>query len=214
MPSHDLSRRGLVAETIARLKARLAAGATPQVAADEAGVSAARAIGHAKALDLLWPPEKIARLKTLWTDGYSASQIAAALGGCTRNAVIGKVHRLGLSGRAIVKRAPALGGAARVRLKAARPQARPPAPQRAALATALAPAMPHAAVETFADNVIPFGQRCSLMELKSVSCRWPVGDPQSPDFYFCGGLAIGPLPYCLHHARLAYVPAARRTAAG
>ncbi len=60
------------------------------------------------------------------------------------------------------------------------------------------------------DNVVPMSQRLSLLELSEATCHWPVGDPSSPDFFFCGGKALGGLPYCAHHSRVAYQPAADR----
>ena len=60
------------------------------------------------------------------------------------------------------------------------------------------------------DNVVPMSQRLSLQELSEATCHWPVGDPASPDFFFCGGKALGGLPYCAHHSRIAYQPAADR----
>ena len=57
------------------------------------------------------------------------------------------------------------------------------------------------------DNVIPIGQRRSLLELTEDTCRWPIGDPGSADFYFCGGPAVTSLPYCAYHSRVAYQPA-------
>ena len=149
-----------------------------------------------------WTDERIETLKKLWSDGLSASQIAAALGGITRNAVIGKVHRLGLSGRA---KSPA----------AAEPRARKPR-SHAALLRVARPAVrgnnalayefePEAEPEPI-DNVIPLGQRRSLIELSEETCRWPIGDPGSPDFFFCGGHALTGLPYCSYHSRIAYQP--------
>ena len=60
------------------------------------------------------------------------------------------------------------------------------------------------------ENIIPIGQRCSLLELNDAKCRWPIGDPGSPDFFFCGGHPSGEMPYCAYHARIAYQPAADR----
>src|SRR5262245_51840909 len=57
-------------------------------------------IGNGERKEMSWTDERVEQLKRLWSEGLSASQIAAELGGITRNAVIGKVHRLGLSGRA------------------------------------------------------------------------------------------------------------------
>ncbi|HEY2532659.1 MAG TPA: GcrA family cell cycle regulator [Xanthobacteraceae bacterium] len=149
-----------------------------------------------------WTDERVELLKKLWSDGLSASRIATELGGMTRNAVIGKVHRLGLSGRA----KSAANSAARPRkarspthmLRLARPSIRGN--------TALAHAYD---IETEAepepiDNIIPIGQRRSILELTAQTCRWPVGDPGSGDFFFCGGHTLAGLPYCAYHARVAY----------
>ncbi|MGE3997707.1 MAG: GcrA family cell cycle regulator, partial [Variibacter sp.] len=56
------------------------------------------------------------------------------------------------------------------------------------------------------DNVIPMGQRCTILQLTEATCHWPVGDPGSPDFFFCGGKSANGLPYCAHHSRIAYQP--------
>ena len=155
-----------------------------------------------------WTDERVELLKKLWTDGLSASQIAAELGGITRNAVIGKVHRLGLSGRA---KSPS-STAPRPRktrthahmLRVARPAIRGN--------TALAQAFEYE-VEVEAelvDNIIPIGQRRNLLELTEETCRWPIGDPGSADFFFCGGQTVTALPYCSYHSRIAYQPAGDR----
>ncbi len=61
------------------------------------------------------------------------------------------------------------------------------------------------------ENIIPLGQRCSLLELGEDKCRWPIGDPGAPEFFFCGGKPIEGLPYCGYHSRVAYqAPADRR----
>jgi GcrA cell cycle regulator len=60
------------------------------------------------------------------------------------------------------------------------------------------------------DNIIPIGQRCSILELTESKCKWPIGDPSSVDFFFCGGKTVEGLPYCGHHSRVAYQPAADR----
>ncbi len=153
-----------------------------------------------------WTDERVELLKKLWADGLSASQIAAELGGITRNAVIGKVHRLGLSGRA---KSPS-SSAPRARkprshiLRVARPQ------MRGNNALALAYEMePEPEIEAY-DNVIPMGQRRTLLELTEDTCRWPIGDPSNPEFYFCGGKPIPSLPYCSHHSRIAYQPVNER----
>ena len=150
-----------------------------------------------------WTDERVELLKRLWAEGLSASQIAAELGGITRNAVIGKVHRLGLSGRA---KAPA---SAAPRQRKARPQplvrvARPASRGNTALAHAYE-YEPEPEPEVV-DNVIPMGQRRSLLELTESTCRWPIGDPGSADFYFCGGSTSPGAPYCGYHSRIAYQP--------
>jgi GcrA cell cycle regulator len=154
-----------------------------------------------------WTDERVELLKKLWADGLSASQIAAELGGVTRNAVIGKVHRLGLSGRA---KSPA-STSPRPRkprshqmLRVSRPTIRGN--------TALAHAFDYE-VEPEPDvveNVIPIGQRRTLLELTEETCRWPIGDPGTADFFFCGGQSISSLPYCAYHSRVAYQPASDR----
>jgi GcrA cell cycle regulator len=155
---------------------------------------------------LTWSDDRVEQLKKLWESGLSASQIAAELGNVTRNAVIGKVHRLGLSGRA---KSPAT--AAPRQRKTARPAqhmmrvARPVSRGNTALAHVFeveAEADPVAF-----DNVVPMSQRRSLLELNEATCHWPVGDPSTADFFFCGGKALSGLPYCAQHSRLAYQPA-------
>jgi len=157
---------------------------------------------------LTWSDERVEQLKKLWESGLSASQIAAELGNVTRNAVIGKVHRLGLSGRA---KSPA---SAAPRQRKARPAqhmmrvARPISRGNTALAQAFEVELEPDPIAY--DNVVPMSQRLSLLELNEATCHWPVGDPASPDFFFCGGKALTGLPYCAHHSRVAYQPAADR----
>jgi GcrA cell cycle regulator len=161
-----------------------------------------------------WTDERVELLKKLWSDGLSASQIAAQIGGVTRNAVIGKVHRLGLSGRA-KSNAPAAQQQPR---KPARPashvlQRSQAAPHRAAAAAMPAdvPALtPEPLVDLPDEIAIPMSQRVTLMELRESMCRWPMGDPTTPEFRFCGARAVTALPYCAHHAQVAYQPAADR----
>jgi len=154
-----------------------------------------------------WTDERVELLKKLWSDGLSASQIAAELGGITRNAVIGKVHRLGLSGRAKSTSA----GVPRPRKSRSSHILRI---GRSAIRgnTALAHAydLEIEAEPELIDNIIPIGQRRTLLELNEQTCRWPVGDPGSGDFFFCGGQTVVSLPYCAYHCRLAYQPASDR----
>ena len=155
-----------------------------------------------------WTDERVELLKKLWADGLSASQIAGELGGITRNAVIGKVHRLGLSGRA---KAPS-SSVPRQRKPRAPTMFRAPRPMmRGNTALAHQPAYdyePEAELQPI-ENIIPIGQRCSLLELDQEKCHWPIGDPGQPDFFFCGGVTANG-PYCGYHARIAYQPVADR----
>jgi GcrA cell cycle regulator len=168
-----------------------------------------------------WTEERVELLKKLWSDGLSASQIAAELGNVTRNAVIGKVHRLGLSGRAKSAAAPAAPRNAAPRKAPARAPSHPMGSATTATRGAHALA-PHFSAEAEAeieaeqaplpseDVVIPFSERVTIMELREYMCRWPMGDPTSPDFRFCGARSQTGLPYCSYHSRIAYQPAADR----
>jgi GcrA cell cycle regulator len=145
-----------------------------------------------------WTDERVATLKKLWLDGLSASQIAKQLGGVTRNAVIGKVHRLGLSGRAApsqptrpVFKAP----------RAPRPIAASPAPIRRA-PTPLMAAPVYSREETGSATVLTLGAHM---------CKWPIGDPAVDGFSFCGRRTGEDGPYCTDHARLAYQPQQKKT---
>jgi GcrA cell cycle regulator len=155
-----------------------------------------------------WTDERVELLKKLWSDGLSASQIAAELGGITRNAVIGKVHRLGLSGRA---KSPS-STAPRQRKARAHPHIMRVARPAMRGNTALAQAFDYEIeVEPeLVDNIIPMGQRRNILELTEETCRWPIGDPGSAEFFFCGGQTTTGLPYCGHHSRIAYQPAGDR----
>ncbi|MFN4023401.1 MAG: GcrA family cell cycle regulator [Hyphomonas sp.] len=161
-----------------------------------------------------WTDERVTVLKKLWAEGHSASQIAKQLGGVTRNAVIGKVHRLGLSGRATpsrpVKRPPRL---ARPKprfvtepVAAAAPAASPPLPGVTA-----APAPPERGHALTALPPLPMadGAPATILTLRDSMCKWPIGDPADPKFAFCGRKAdCG--PYCAEHAAVAFQPARKR----
>ena len=157
-----------------------------------------------------WTEERLDILKVLWSQGLSASDIAHELGGLTRNAVIGKIHRLGLSGR--VKSRPAT---ASQRDKPQRTRLRP---MRIASnagygdfravngAAAIKPREAEYVEPETADNVMSFPDRKTLLKLESGDCRWPVGDPRSPEFFYCGGAAEEGQSYCAYHCRVAYQP--------
>ena len=168
-----------------------------------------------------WTDERIERLKKLWSEGLSASQIAAELGGVTRNAVIGKVHRLHLSGR--VKTSSASTQRSR---KTVRPVARSGSgggggggggsvtttTQRVVTTRGNLQVVQNVEVEEVvayrptAEVVVPISRRISIMELREGTCRWPLGDPLDPDFVFCGGDCDVGKPYCTAHASVAFQP--------
>jgi GcrA cell cycle regulator len=144
-----------------------------------------------------WTDERVEVLKKLWLEGLSASQIAKQLGGVTRNAVIGKVHRLGLSGRA----APS---------QPTRPAFRTPRPPRPT-----APSVTHRRAEAPrpeprpTPRPIPYIEEpgtATVLTLGAHMCKWPIGDPASSEFTFCGRRAGDEGPYCVEHARVAYQP--------
>ena len=188
-----------------------------------------------------WTDERVELLKKMWGEGQPASQIAKELGGVTRNAVIGKVHRLGLSNRAT-------GGS-----KAAEPKEKPaaaaapkpapkPKPQPKTEPARPATPAPAASAETKAaiparKQIIPAGQplppqpsaneispealakvnevekkakKLTLMELTERTCKWPVGDPATEDFWFCGLPVQQGKPYCEAHVGVAFQPMSAR----
>lgn len=157
-----------------------------------------------------WTDERVDLLRKLWLEGLSASQIAAELShGITRNAVIGKVHRLGLSGR--VKAPATAQPRQRVRPQPMRTQPqRPSAPlSRGNVALAYKP-VEAPAPRPVEDVVIPMSEMVTIMDLREGMCRWPVGDPTTSEFRFCGSKSPAAGPYCVHHARIAYQPAQDR----
>ena len=155
-----------------------------------------------------WTDERVEALKKLWQEGLSASQIAGRIGGVTRNAVIGKVHRLGLAGRATTSR-----------MKSHRPR-RTPQPQKqrpiggkprfqqvgnpALRQLYQADAEPY--TPPAEELVIPVKERKYIQTLTESCCRWPIGDPQDAEFHFCGKKKVAGLPYCEVHARRAFQP--------
>lgn len=146
-----------------------------------------------------WTPERVAHAARLWMEGFSAHQISRALGGVSRNAVIGKMHRLRMPGHTLkVRSAP-------LKIKRVKPQsqARLAELYRQRYAPPKIPAEPLSAVE---ELVIPLAERKTIQTLVECSCRWPIGDPQQADFHFCGKSKVAGLPYCEFHARRAFQP--------
>ena len=189
-----------------------------------------------------WTDERVETLKKMWGEGQSASQIAKELGGVTRNAVIGKVHRLGLSNRAGSGGAAATKAAAKEKpAVATKPAAKPvpkakPAPVPAikeeleldengipisAARRAIIPAGQPLPPQPSANEISPEAlakvsevekgaKRITLMELTEKTCKWPVGDPATDDFWFCGlGVQQGK-PYCEAHVGVAFQPMSSR----
>jgi len=203
-----------------------------------------------------WTDERVELLKQMWADGKSASQIAKELGSVTRNAVIGKVHRLGLSSRggdataapsaepAKPAAAPAPEAAAPAAPEPAAPAAAPalepaaetPQPAPAASAEPARPAAqtaPNVTVIPGRRPVVPAGQplppqpsaneispealanvrevektakKLTLMELTERTCKWPIGDPATDEFWFCGLPSVAGKPYCEAHVSVAFQP--------
>jgi len=161
---------------------------------------------------LTWTKERIERLKELWTEGLSASQIAAELGeGVSRNAVLGKAYRLGLA------QSEGKGASTPRQRKPTHPPDQAPAvepppqnnPHPAPMMSNRPPAEA-AELPRREEAVVPQSEGVTIMELRESTCRWPLGDPTTPEFRYCGGGAISGLPYCAHHSQLAYQPATER----
>lgn len=167
-----------------------------------------------------WTDERVELLKKLWSEGLSASQIAAQLGGVSRNAVIGKVHRLKLSSRGRStpaparpkKAAPAPAGQAKIMTKPA-PTPRPVTTSIGATALQAqfdAEPFERPVMRPLNNVVVPISRRLQLIQLNERTCKWPNGDPLSEEFHFCGNEAGESGPYCTYHARIAFQPASER----
>jgi GcrA cell cycle regulator len=171
-----------------------------------------------------WTDERVSRLAKLWAEGLSASQVAADLGGVTRNAVIGKVHRLGLSGRA----KPAGKSNAGSRRKTASGAAgansggsgggggnytRTRQTTRTVGNTVIKLDVEEEVAfrpKPVPDPVLPVSRELTLMQLSESTCKWPTGDPTMPGFSFCGHSVADDKPYCGFHNKLAFQPANER----
>jgi GcrA cell cycle regulator len=196
-----------------------------------------------------WTDERVETLKRMWAEGQSASQIAKELGGVTRNAVIGKVHRLGLSNRVGGKdeeeAAPAAAAAApkaepppaAARPEPAAPKAEPvrpaaerpaapaaapvnnvtPLPVRKAIVPAGQPLPPQPSLNEISPEALASvrevekrARKLTLMELTERTCKWPIGDPATEDFWFCGLPSLPGKPYCEAHVGVAFQPMSAR----
>ena len=176
-----------------------------------------------------WTEDRVTLLKKLWTDGLSASQIAKQLGGVTRNAVIGKVHRLGLAGRAAPSRPIKRIATPIVRVKpvlVASQVAPEAAPEAGTVTQMVLPPVARtappisvaehveaiAAVKAAKPKVKPVrdGEIIGVLQLGPNMCKWPIGDPGDADFGFCGSQTSAAAVYCEEHAAIAFQPAMSR----
>lgn len=191
-----------------------------------------------------WTDERVDILKKMWGEGQSASQIAKELGGVTRNAVIGKVHRLGLSNRATggtsasstapksetkaTTKQPAATSKPEPRAKpaAAKPEVKPapaaetrpvPLPPRKQIIPAGQPLPPQPSANEISPEALAkvseiekHAKKLTLMELTERTCKWPVGDPATEDFWFCGLPVQQGKPYCEAHVGVAFQPMSSR----
>lgn len=153
-----------------------------------------------------WTEQRVETLKTMWADGASASQIAARLGGVSRNAVVGKVHRLGLEGRKTVTRTSH--STVRRNIEKRRATAMKKQTRVSRMHAILC-----AAAEQFnpAESAAGDVARVKIHDLSNSHCRWPVGDPHSECFGYCGLEAFPSSSYCPTHAKRAMsTPMARQ----
>lgn len=163
-----------------------------------------------------WTEDRVEQLKKLWDAGLSATQVAAELGGgLSRNAVIGKVHRLGLALRGKKFAGEKVAKERKVRREKVFKPRVVVKPEAGIVEEVLDPSFDPDNVSAF-DAAIPQEQRLGLQQLTDETCKWPVGDPQAPEFFFCGGHSLPGLPYCAPHSRAAFTPAhqARQNAHG
>lgn len=182
-----------------------------------------------------WTDERVEALKAMWADGKSASQIAKELGGgVSRNAVIGKVHRLGLSNRgpngepreeldpapeiepapeaeAVEEEAPIVEAAARPK-EGSVTQMRPKPVAGNGQSLPPQPSGSEISAEALANlaEIAKKARRLTLMQLSERTCKWPIGDPATEDFWFCGLPCVPGKPYCETHVAVAFQPMSAR----
>ena len=189
-------------------------------------------------MQMSWTDDRVEILKKLWVEGQSASQIAKELGGVTRNAVIGKVHRLGLSNRATSSSSSKSDTKSRTSVKSMSDTKRVSNKTSASKVTsANSPSEPRSNVTSLRRQIIPAGQplppqpsaneispealarvseiekkakKISLLELTERTCKWPVGDPATEEFWFCGLPSQAGKPYCEAHVGVAFQPMSQR----
>ena len=189
-------------------------------------------------MQMSWTDDRVEVLKKLWVEGQSASQIAKELGGVTRNAVIGKVHRLGLSNRATGSSSSKSDTKSKTSVKSMSDTKRVSNKTSTSKVTsANSPSEPRSNVTSLRRQIIPAGQplppqpsaneispealarvseiekkakRISLLELTERTCKWPVGDPATEEFWFCGLPSQAGKPYCEAHVGVAFQPMSQR----
>jgi GcrA cell cycle regulator len=189
-------------------------------------------------MQMSWTDDRVEILKKLWGEGQSASQIAKELGGVTRNAVIGKVHRLGLSNRATSSSSSKSDTKSKTSVKSMSNTKKVLNKTSASKVTsANSPAEPRSNVTSLRRQIIPAGQplppqpsaneispealarvneiekkakKISLLELTERTCKWPVGDPATEEFWFCGLPSQAGKPYCEAHVGVAFQPMSQR----
>ena len=200
-----------------------------------------------------WTPDRVEALKKMWSDGQSASQIASDLGGVTRNAVIGKIHRLGLSNRGTgiqknksensrqetpssrknkntsvnetangnkTKKNSTVQNKKSINLSQSKKEAPKPVTQnvnKPIIFTANQPLPPQPSTSEISEETLKNvksiekkSKKLSLMELTERTCKWPIGDPATDKFWFCGHMAEPGKPYCETHIEIAFQPVASR----
>ena len=142
-----------------------------------------------------WNEEKVEKLKELWGKGNTASQIAEIIGGLSRNAVIGKAHRLDLSSK-IKARSSSAGNNFQDSVQESnskQKRGRKSKFQSLIIEKDFEPENPK-----------------KLEELDESSCKWPVGHPEEQSFYFCGRSSLKDFSYCKLHLLYAYQPKGRK----
>ncbi len=140
---------------------------------------------------MVWTDEQVERLKRLWFEGLSASQVAKRLGGVTRNSVIGKVYRLGLSRKTPASRTDEAG-------QSGVDGSTPSKAQNGASGEDAS--CPQSGSATASNGHV------GLLSLNERTCRWPIGEPGKPGFCFCGKIPKPGSPYCEYHTGIAYQP--------